>query len=74
MLDVLANDENTHTIVYTSPEFQPCSETFSNKYAFVGPSVRPSSEEIRKVRHKGESCQDGGVWQAAGKSVSVFLC
>lgn len=52
VLDILANDENTHTIVYTSPEFQPCSETFSNKYAFVGPSVCPSSEKIRKVRQK----------------------
>lgn len=52
VLDILANDEDTHTIVYTSPEFQPCSETFSDKYVFVGPSVRPSSEEIRKVRQK----------------------
>ncbi len=31
VLDILANDENTHTIVYTSPEFQPCSETFSKE-------------------------------------------
>ena len=32
ILDIIQNDDNTHTIVYTSPEFQPCSETFSDKY------------------------------------------
>ena len=31
ILDIIGNDDNTHTIVYTSPEFQPCSETFSEK-------------------------------------------
>lgn len=51
-LDILQNDDNTHTIVYTSPEFQPCSETFSDKFAFVGPSVRPASGTIRKTRSK----------------------
>ncbi|HBR27908.1 MAG TPA: glucosyltransferase [Firmicutes bacterium] len=38
-ITLIENDNNTNTIVYTSPEFQPLSETFSNKYAFVGPSV-----------------------------------
>ena len=52
ILDIIGNDENAHTIVYTSPEFQPCSETFSNKFAFVGPSVRPATEEIEKKRDK----------------------
>ena len=52
ILDIIGNDENAHTIVYTSPEFQPCSETFSDKYAFVGPSVRPAEEEIEKKRDK----------------------
>lgn len=50
VLDILQNDASTHTIVYTSPEFQPCAETFSDRYAFVGPSVRPAAEEIRKTR------------------------
>ena len=50
VLDIIANDENTHTIVYTSPEFQPCAETFSDKYAFVGPSVRQAGEVIEKKR------------------------
>jgi len=52
VLDIIQNDDNTHTIVYTSPEFQPCSETFSDKYAFVGPSIRPASEEIAKTKEK----------------------
>ncbi len=52
ILDIIANDDNTHTIVYTSPEFQPCAETFSDKYAFVGPSIRSAIEEIEKNRDK----------------------
>ena len=52
ILDIIQNDENTHTIVYTSPEFQPCSETFTDRYAFVGPSIRPAVDEIEKTREK----------------------
>ena len=52
ILDIIGSDDNTHTIVYTSPEFQPCSETFSDKYAFVGPSIRPANEGIKKNRDK----------------------
>ena len=52
ILDIIGNDDNTHTIVYTSPEFQPCSETFSERYAFVGPSIRSATEEIEKKRDK----------------------
>lgn len=52
VLDIIQNDENTHTIVYTSPQFQPCSETFSDKYAFVGPSLRPAVEPVEKCAEK----------------------
>lgn len=52
ILDILQNDDTVHTIVYTSPQFQPCAETFSDRYAFVGPSVRSASEEIGKIREK----------------------
>lgn len=52
VLDIIQNDDNTHTVVYTSSEFQPCSETFSDKYAFVGPSIRPASSEIEKTSDK----------------------
>ena len=52
VLDIIGNDDNTHTIVYTSPAFQPCSETFSDKYTFVGPSIWPAMERIEKTRDK----------------------
>lgn len=52
ILDIIQNDDQTHTIVYTSPEFQPCADTFSDKYAFVGPSIRPVSRPINKIREK----------------------
>ncbi len=48
IVDIIGNDGNTHTIVYTSPEFQPCSETFSDKYAFVGPIIRPAKDKVDK--------------------------
>jgi MGT family glycosyltransferase len=52
VLDIISNDNDTHTIVYTSPEFQPCSETFSDRYAFIGPSIRPVTEPVQKQREK----------------------
>ncbi len=52
VLDIIQNDENTNTVVYTSPEFQPAAETFSDKYAFVGPSIRESVAEIEKTSKK----------------------
>ncbi len=50
ILDIIQNDDQTDTIVYTSPEFQPRADTFSDKYAFVGPSIRPAAETIEKSR------------------------
>lgn len=52
ILDIIRNDDKTDTIVYTSPEFQPCADTFSDKYAFVGPSVRPIAEKMEKTKEK----------------------
>ena len=52
ILDIIGNDDNIHTIVYTSPEFQPYSETFSDNYVFVGPSLRSATDEIEKNRNK----------------------
>ena len=52
VLDIIQNDNNTDTIVYTSPEFQPCSETFSDKYVFVGPSIRPVENVFEKKQDK----------------------
>ena len=52
ILDILQNDNETNTIVYTSSQFQPCADTFSDKYAFVGPSIRPTTEKIDKTHEK----------------------
>lgn len=53
VLDIIQNDDQTHTIVYTSPEFQPCSDTFSaDHYAFVGPSIRPAKGSFAKRADK----------------------
>lgn len=48
ILDIIQNDESTPTVVYTSREFQPCAETFSDKYAFVGPCLRDVLEPMAK--------------------------
>ncbi len=52
VLDIIQNDNNTNTVVYTSKEFQPCAETFSDKYFFVGPSIREPKENIEKSDKK----------------------
>ncbi|MBO4338446.1 MAG: glycosyl transferase [Clostridia bacterium] len=38
-LSLVQSDNKTDSVVYTSERFQPFSESFSNHYAFVGPSV-----------------------------------
>ena len=45
IMELIQNDDKTDTIVYTSRDFQPLSETFGNKYAFVGPSIPAVSVE-----------------------------
>ena len=52
VIDIIQNDNDTNTIVYTSPEFQPYSDTFSDKYVFVGPSIRPTNDVFNKTREK----------------------
>ncbi|MDI9469830.1 MAG: glycosyltransferase [Bacillota bacterium] len=49
IFDIVNNDNETNTIVYTSKEFQPCAETFSDKYCFIGPSIRPIENEMSKT-------------------------
>ena len=49
VLDIIANGNETDTIVYTSPEFQPCADTFSERYAFVGPILRPVTQPLAKA-------------------------
>lgn len=50
--DILQNDNDTDTIVYTSAEFQPYANTFSEKYEFIGPSIRESYDTIIKEKEK----------------------
>lgn len=48
VLDILQNDQETDTVVYTSREFQPCVETFSSHYTFAGPILRPVDTPLEK--------------------------
>ncbi|MCR5034506.1 MAG: glucosyltransferase [Clostridia bacterium] len=52
ILEIVQNDNDTNTIVYTSKYFQPCSETFSDRYHFIGPSIRPITEPVEKTAEK----------------------
>ena len=52
LLDIVQNDNDTNTIVYTSKYFQPCSETFSDRYHFIGPSIRPITKPVEKTDDK----------------------
>ena len=52
IFEIVSNDNATNTIVYTSKEFQPCADTFSDKYCFVGPSIRPINCEMKKTAEK----------------------
>jgi len=49
LLEIVQNDNETNTIVYTSKYFQPCSETFSDRYHFIGPSIRPITQPVAKT-------------------------
>ena len=51
-LDIIQNANDTNTIVYTSPEFQPCSQTFSSHYVFVGPLLREKESAFPKAKGK----------------------
>ena len=53
VLSLVQSDNDTDSIVYTSRKFQPCAESFSEHYAFVGPSVfstaMPQKEKERPL-------------------------
>lgn len=52
IFDIVKNDNETNTIVYTSKYFQPCADTFSGKYCFIGPSIRAIEKPIEKTADK----------------------
>lgn len=39
LFSLIQSDNQTDSIVYTSKRFQPCAESFSDHYFFVGPSL-----------------------------------
>lgn len=53
VFSLVQNNNDTDTVVYTSCKFQPYARTFSEHYAFVGPSVfsdvLPQKSEKRKL-------------------------
>lgn len=51
-ISIVQNDNDTNTIVYTSKEFQPMANTFSERYAFVGPSVRTLSPQENNIKDR----------------------
>ncbi|HBA02769.1 MAG TPA: glucosyltransferase, partial [Clostridium sp.] len=51
-VSIIQNDNDTNTIVYTSKEFQPMVETFSDKYSFIGLSV--SNVKVEYEERKGK--------------------
>ena len=52
LLDIVQNDNETNTIVYTSKYFQPCADTFSDRYHFIGPSIRPITKPFEKTAER----------------------
>ena len=48
VFSLIQSDNQTDTVVYTSRRFQPYAESFSDHYAFVGPSVSTRAEPIRE--------------------------
>lgn len=53
VMPLVQNDNYTDTIVYATKKYQPCYETFSKHYAFVGPSLvtdyKPDKEHDRPL-------------------------
>lgn len=47
---LVQSDNDTDTVVYTSRGFQPCVESFSSRYCFVGPSLW--SEHVPCKQHR----------------------
>ncbi len=52
ILEIIQNDNDTNAIVYTSKYFQPCSDTFSERVRFIGPSIRDITEPCVKSAEK----------------------
>lgn len=64
LLSLIENDGHTDTIVYTSWEFQPLADTFSSRYAFIGPSVP-------ELTHAPRSGGDRQIYISLGLSTTA---
>lgn len=51
-VSLIQNDNDTDTIVYTSKRFQPMSQSFSERYAFVGASIREHAPQPKREQQK----------------------
>ena len=51
LLDLIQSDNDTDSIVYTSKNFQPFSESFSDHYLFAGPSVFSDKIPAKNYRY-----------------------
>ena len=49
-MDLLETDVSIPSIVYTSKEFQPASDTFPDTVTFIGPSIRETPQTYPKKR------------------------
>ncbi|MBQ5317439.1 MAG: glycosyl transferase [Oscillospiraceae bacterium] len=49
-LSLVQSDNATDSVVYTSKRFQPYAESFSDRYAFVGPSVFSVKQPQKQAR------------------------
>ncbi len=49
-ISLIQNDNETNTVVFASRRFQPEAESFSDHYAFVGPSVERTYPRIAHIR------------------------
>ena len=49
-LSLVQSDNATDSVVYTSKRFQPYAESFSDRYAFVGPSVFSDEKPEKQAR------------------------
>ena len=51
LVQLIQNDNETDTIVYTSRVFQPQNETFGERFAFVGPSL-PAVPAVQEKKER----------------------
>ena len=76
VLSIVQNGDDVDTVVYTSPEFQPCAETFSDRYSFVGPCLRapkaPMAEPERPLVYVSMGTVIGGEADFHRRCVEAF--